>query len=203
MTSSDRPANPTQVPSNLPGVTRHITGHSPTGRAIVVSSTPGQWTSLMNDTAAFNVVYTTSTFPPDLNNDADLAAHERTISDPARPLGLVHPGGTVCRIVDFGPGTEPLVHRTQSLDYGVVLEGEVDMILDDGVVVQRMGRGDVAVQRATNHGWKNVTPDGGWLRMLFVLQSSEKLVVGGKEMAEDLENAESKEGLQSQTTQGS
>ena len=85
------------------------------------------------------------------------------------------------------------MHRTQSLDYGVVLEGELEMILDDGVT-RMMRRGDVAVQRATNHGWRN-TSQTEWARMLFVLQECQKLFVGGKELGEDVSNASSQEGL--------
>ena len=47
-------------------------------------------------------------------------------------LGLVNPKGTVCRVVDFAPGYECMMHRTQSLDFGVVLEGKVEMLLDSG-----------------------------------------------------------------------
>jgi hypothetical protein len=93
--------------------------------------------------------------------------------------------GTVCRFVDFVPGSTPIMHRTVSLDYGVVIEGSMECILDSGEV-RRMERGDVCVQRATNHAWKNVTENGGWARMMFVLTASEALVVGGKVFGEDL-----------------
>ena len=95
--------------------------------------------------------------------------------------------GTVCRFVDFAPGKEPYMHRTESLDYGVVLEGTLELLLDSGEN-RVMKRGDVCVQRATNHAWKNITADEGWARMMFVLVSSEKVVVGGNELGEDLGN---------------
>lgn len=129
---------------------------------------------------AFNVVYT-SQFPADLNNEADVKKHEQTT---AEPMGLVNPGGTVCRIVDFAPNNHAVVHRTQSLDYGVVLEGEVEMILEDSDPVI-LKRGDVAVQRATMHGWRNPS-ETEWTRMLFVLQDCQKLEVNGKQLGEDL-----------------
>ena len=88
--------------------------------------------------------------------------------------------------MDFAPGSEAVMHRTQSLDYGIVVEGQVEMILDEGVRV--LGRGDVAVQRSTNHGWRNVSRTE-WARMFFVLQDCEKVVVGGREMGEDLDGA--------------
>lgn len=61
------------------------------------------------------------------------------------------------------------------------------MVLDDGVG-RVMGRGDVAVQRGTNHGWRN-TSETEWARMFFVLQESEKVQVGGKELGADLSSA--------------
>jgi quercetin dioxygenase-like cupin family protein len=75
------------------------------------------------------------------------------------------------------------MHRTESLDYGVVLEGVLELELDSGEK-RVMNRGDVCVQRATNHAWKNVTPNGGWARMMFVLIAAEKVRIGGKDMSE-------------------
>lgn len=75
--------------------------------------------------------------------------------------------------MDFAPGIDCPMHKTVSLDYGVVLEGEIELELDGGEI-KRMGRGDVCVQRATNHKWRNVTEGGGWARMMFVLTACEK-----------------------------
>ena len=76
------------------------------------------------------------------------------------------------------------MHRTVSLDYGVVLEGEVDLILDSGEV-KRMKRGDVAIQRGTMHAWKNPS-ETEWARMLFVLQDCQDVWVNGQVFKEDL-----------------
>jgi len=62
--------------------------------------------------------------------------------------------GTVFRIVRFGPGVAPRNHRTESIDYAVVMAGEIDMELDDGVVVH-LKQGDALVQGGTIHNWKN------------------------------------------------
>ena len=70
------------------------------------------------------------------------------------------------------------------LDYGVVIEGEMIMELDDGSAT-KMLRGDVAVQRGTMHAWKNAS-DTEWARMLFVLQDCKPLIVGGERFKEDL-----------------
>ncbi|KAJ5601209.1 hypothetical protein N7510_010743 [Penicillium lagena] len=174
-------ANPGQI-SPLRSLTRHITGHDAEGNAVIHSSTPGQWQTVEAGSMAFDVIYTTSQFPANLNGDADIRAHEQVSQ--SGQLGLVNPNGTVCRIVDFGPHNRCLMHRTQSLDYGVVLEGEIEMLLDVGDPVL-MKRGDVAVQRATLHGWRNPS-ETEWARMLFVLQDCQPLTISGQEMKEDL-----------------
>ncbi|PKX97987.1 cupin domain-containing protein [Aspergillus novofumigatus IBT 16806] len=105
----------------------------------------------------------------------DIKTHEQLMQKNA--LGLVNPGGTVCRFVDFGPGGEPFMHRTQSLDYGIVLQGEIEMILDSGE--KRMLKpGDIAVQRGTKHAWRNPS-EVEWSRMVFILQDIQPIVIGG------------------------
>jgi quercetin dioxygenase-like cupin family protein len=59
------------------------------------------------------------------------------------------------------------MHRTVSLDYGVVMEGEAELVLDSGET-QIMKKGDICVQRGTTHAWKN-TSDSDWARMLVYL----------------------------------
>ncbi|GES57023.1 cupin domain protein [Aspergillus terreus] len=168
--------------SPLPSFTRYITTHNDAGQAIVHSATPGNWTSYANGSLGFNVAYTTSEFPANMNNEHDIAEYEKTITE--GNLGLVKRGGSVCRVVDFAPNQPGLMHRTQSLDYGIVLEGEVDMILDSGEK-RRLQRGDIAVQRGTMHEWQNPSTTE-WTRMLFVLLDAQPIVVGGKQLGEDL-----------------
>ncbi|KAL2021663.1 hypothetical protein VTK56DRAFT_6755 [Thermocarpiscus australiensis] len=197
--SSSPTTNPTAPPSstsplsNLPQLQRFITGHNAEGKAVVHSHSPFTWQPYDNNNLAFAVPYTTSSFPPDLNHDADIAAHERVVA-PGGRLGLVNPGGTVLRVVDFAPGYACGMHRTRSLDYGIVLEGEVDMVLEEeeedgagGGARKRhtLRRGDVAVQRATRHQWVNRSATE-WARMVFVLQDCRPVVVAGVEMREDL-----------------
>ncbi|RAH41283.1 cupin domain-containing protein [Aspergillus brunneoviolaceus CBS 621.78] len=176
--------NPTTT-SPLPNYTRHITTHSDQQLATIHSTTQGAWTPVEANTFAFSVAYTTSRFPATLTGDADLRAHEALLA--SNTLGLVNPGGTVCRVVDFAPGKPPLMHRTRSLDYGIVLEGEIEMVLDSGET-RRLKRGDIAVQRGTMHAWRNPQP-AGWTRMVFVLQDCEAVEVGGVVLGEDLGGA--------------
>lgn len=94
--------------------------------------------------------------------------------------GLTTSGGSVLRHVDFPPGMTCAMHRTVSLDYGVVIEGEMECILDSGEK-KIMKRGDVCVQRGTMHAWRN--PDSeNWARMMFVLLPCKELDVGGEDL---------------------
>lgn len=84
---------------------------------------------------------------------------------------------------DFSPGYKCLMHRTKSLDFGILVEGEVEMILGDGTVTP-LRRGDIAVQRATLHAWRNPSTTN-WSRMVFVLQDMKPLIINGKKLGED------------------
>ncbi|KAH0840609.1 hypothetical protein AYO21_03938 [Fonsecaea monophora] len=175
-------ASPASLPSALPETTVHITTHDSSGKATLYSSSQNEWNWVSDRSVGLKTVYTTSSFPVSLNDDADIEAHKATVA--SGKLGLVQKGGTVCRLVDFGPGNTPLMHRTQSLDYGVVLEGTIEMELDDGSVTL-LKRGDVAVQRGTNHAWRNPSKTE-WTRMLFVLQDCQPVLVGGERLYEEL-----------------
>lgn len=128
----------------------------------------------------FNQIYTNS-FPADLNENADVKFHDDMMA--GGNLGLATKGGVVCRMVDFAPQYECLMHRTKSLDYGILVEGEIEMKLDGGETVA-LKRGDIAVQRATMHAWRNPSTTS-WARMVFVLQDMKPLVINGKKLGED------------------
>lgn len=90
--------------------------------------------------------------------------------------GLALGGGTVLRYVEFAPGTDCIMHRTQSLDYGIVTEGSIVAVFDSGEE-HLMHRGDVCIQRATMHSWRNPSKTE-WARMIFSLQDAKPLFVG-------------------------
>lgn len=167
--------------NGLPSLHRFVTDHNDEGKAIfhasVVEKLP--FNSIPGG-ARFGLGYTTSSSPVDMNNDADIKTYQKYQSNPP---GITIPGGTVLRIVDMPPGALSPMHRTVSLDYGVVLEGVIELVLDSGEV-RTLKRGDVAVQRGTNHAWKN-TSESEWARMLYVLQESRPVVVGGRDLGED------------------
>ena len=81
------------------------------------------------------------------------------------------------RVVSFGPGNPDMNHRTDSVDYAVVMSGEIDMELDAGESVH-LKTGDVLVQRGTIHNWKN----RGTVPCLiaFILISGKPVEAGGK-----------------------
>ncbi|KAI0855465.1 hypothetical protein F4860DRAFT_496287 [Xylaria cubensis] len=169
-----------ELKTNLPSTKTLITGHNAEGKAIVHDSRPASWKVFEGGVMGFNQIYT-NPFPADLNGDADVRFHDAKIA--GGELGLAVKHGTVCRMVDFAPEYVCMMHRTQSLDFGIVVEGEVDLILDDGSS-SRMGRGDIAVQRATMHSWRNPSTTS-WARMVFVLQDTKPLFIGGERFGED------------------
>jgi quercetin dioxygenase-like cupin family protein len=170
--------------NKLPKVNRFITTHDPkTGKAVFSTALPEESTMVgLKDRMGFALSYTTSAgFPVDLNNDTDITAYKSYLETAP---GLVISNGTVLRHVDFVPGKTSAMHRTVSLDYGVVLEGEIEAVLDSGET-RLMKRGDVCVQRGTMHAWRNPS-DTEWCRMLFVLQPCKPVEVKGGLLGEDL-----------------
>lgn len=140
-------------------VRRIVTGHDERGRAIVTLDTVDELIPRREGVAS-RVLWTTASVPADNSGDEDASTQE---------IGLTVPGGTVFRIVEFGPGNPDFVHRTESVDYAVVMDGEIDMELDDGTAVH-LWAGDVLVQRGTVHGWRN--RGGEPCRIAFVLISA-------------------------------
>jgi len=168
-------------------VRRVVTGHDEQGRAVVLQdgAPPRVIRPPHQPGLAFWELWNTRAAPAPIvaTEDEPTLLHDGT----APP-----PNGTVIRIVDIPPegpngpdlgddaadllaqvglahhGTNlrhPLMHRTQSVDYGVVLQGEIVLLLDDQDITLRAG--DVVVQRGTIHAWTNRTD--AITRMLFVL----------------------------------
>ncbi|KAF2178281.1 hypothetical protein K469DRAFT_718379 [Zopfia rhizophila CBS 207.26] len=166
----------------LPTIHRYVTTHDSNGKAIFDKTFPEENPMKRNDDGiAFALSYTTKGFPVSMDNDEDLKVYGGFLKDTP---GLVVSGGTVLRHVDIPPDTACTMHRTVSLDYGAVLEGEVELLLDSGEK-RLMKRGDVAIQRGTMHQWINPSKSE-WTRMLFVLQPSKPLKVAGETFGEEL-----------------
>ena len=175
------------TPSPLYNPTIHITSHNASGQAMLQSSKKVQATAYPEHNFQATLFYTTSEMPADLNDEADIKLHDGVVSNGS--LGVVKKNGTVCRIADFAPRSTGVMHRTQSLDYGIVLEGNIVLELDDGSSTP-MSRGDVAIQRGTMHAWRN-SNQTEWARVLFVLQDCKPLTINGNRLKEDLGHASS------------
>ena len=146
---------------------RVVTGHDANGRAVVKIDEVSKNLTSSRPAQMACVVWTTESFPVDNTGDADQGI---------RKVGTTLNNGTVFRVVEFGPGVAPRNHRTDSIDYAVVMAGEIDMEMDDTVV--HLKAGDVLVQRGTIHNWINrgTAP----CLIAFVLVDAKPVEVGGK-----------------------
>lgn len=142
---------------------RVVTGHEAQGRSVVASDAPVPHVRVLPG-AKFDEVWTTGDATPSL---APMPEDEPT--SPAASIGPSGEGGSVLRVIEFAPssagGRISPMHRTRTVDYGIVLEGEMVLILSDSEVVLRAG--DVVIQRATDHAWENRS--GQPAKMAFIL----------------------------------
>ena len=148
-------------------IRRVVTGHDDKGRAIVKIDEIQQNLASNRPGAASCVVWTTEGFP--VNNDGKA-------DDSLRQTGTTLANGTVFRVLQLAPGVSPRNHRTDSIDYAVVMSGEVDMVLDDQTV--HLKAGDVLVQRGTIHNWINRGSEP--CVIAFVLIAAKPVEAGGR-----------------------
>lgn len=174
----------------FPPIIRTVTGHDASGKAIVASHGP---LAHVAEIAAipgtvFHEVWCTQGSPVRVDNDADPTVGPLQLKPPAQGTrirfvdippdteeflqqGAARMHDAFSQIGDTAASTvkthspHPLMHRTESVDYGIVIEGEMTLVLDDSEVQLRPG--SVVVQRGTNHAWANRS--GKPCRMLFIL----------------------------------
>jgi mannose-6-phosphate isomerase-like protein (cupin superfamily) len=173
-------------------ITRIVTAHAPDGRSIVAEAGP---LPTVVEIAAipgtvFHEVWSTGEAPVPVDNGADPTLGPLVLSPPAggTRFRFVDIPPDTDEFLSTGAGRmeeafsqigerhastvqrnspHPLMHRTESVDYGIVIEGEMTLVLDDGEV--QLKPGSVVIQRGTNHAWANRS--GRTCRMLFVLIS--------------------------------
>ncbi|KAI1456527.1 hypothetical protein F4805DRAFT_475858 [Annulohypoxylon moriforme] len=158
-------------------IVRHITGNTANGQSRFLSSDHGEhYRFMVENQAVANIIYSTRETPVDLNGDADVVkAHEE---EPP----FHYSNGSIVRMIDFGPGVESPFHRALTIDYGIVIEGVFELTLDSGEK-RILRQGDVCIQRATAHKWKNISGNGTLPgRMLWVLLDCKELIVGGNKV---------------------
>jgi quercetin dioxygenase-like cupin family protein len=137
---------------------RIVTGHDAEGKSVVLSDGPNPKT-LDIGSAAFHEVWISDGVP---------AAIEAAEPEPTyRPVRTPPPpNGVTVRFTEMAPGAESPMHRTETVDVGVVLEGETYLLLDDGSETL-VRPGDAVVQRGTNHAWANRGETS--VKMVFVM----------------------------------
>lgn len=151
-------------------IRRVVTGHDAQGRAVVLFDGPCRRADSRRPGHAARVVWTTDNSPADNTGEADAAE-----GDVAASIA----NGSVFRIIEYAPGVAPRRHRTGTIDYAVVLSGEIDMRLDDAEVHLRAG--DVVVQRGTIHDWINRGAEP--CVIAFVLIAAAPVTAGGATLA--------------------
>lgn len=175
----------------MPTVRRVVTGHDANGKAIVLSDGPAP--AILTNPArpnyfAAQIWATRATPVPIAATEPDPTTEKLTLHPPANGSVIrviqFPPEDDSVRKLDakgaraifaaiggehastYKPGApHPLIHRTESVDYGIVLEGEITLVLDDSEVTVRAG--DIVVQRGTNHAWSNRS--GKPCKVVFVL----------------------------------
>ena len=155
--------------TKLPPVRRVVTGHDAAGKAVVISDATFDSVANPKGTALFTLLWTSNTAPVD--NDDATDGRDRNVD-------LTLPGGSVIRVVDMLPLTTAPMHRTSSLDYGIVVAGAIELLLDDGSATL-VEQGGIVIQRGTIHSWRNPSADTT-ARVVFVLIDAKPATVGGE-----------------------
>ena len=148
-------------------VRRVITGHDANGKAIAKIDEIVKNVREGRPGAMAHAIWTTEGFP--VNNDTQEDAG-------TRPVQTTLPGGTIFRVIEFKPGVQARNHRTDSIDYAIVLCGEVDMEMDGTEV--HLKTGDLLVQRGTIHNWFNRGTEP--CVIAFILIDAKPVEIGGK-----------------------
>ena len=147
------------VMERVPTIPRRVvTGHDERGASVFAADGPVPVVRTAPDGALFYEIWSTDAMPAPVGaGEPDPTLHALAVP----PV----PNGTKIRINEFPPGVASPVHRTQSVDYGIVLDGEMVLVLDNSATTLRAG--DVVVQRGTSHRWENRA--GRTARMAFIL----------------------------------
>jgi quercetin dioxygenase-like cupin family protein len=156
-----------EVWKSFPPIRRVITGHDKNNVAKVLIDGPA--TNHKGIEGRSTLMWITD------ENPSDISVGEKVEDLGARIIGTAPPAnGSRFAVIDFPPGNTPRMHRTETIDYVIVLEGEIEMDMDDSTV--KMQAGDVMVQRGTNPAWENRSNRRA--RVAFVLIDAEPLGIG-------------------------
>ena len=152
-----------------PRIRRIITGHDGEGVAQVMTDGLADNTRWSNSGAASTLIWCTDGTPANIPVGADFEDMGARIVGTQPP-----PHGSRFAVIEFPPGAPTAMHRTESIDYVICLEGEIDMDMDRSTVTMKAG--DVMVQRGTNHSWVNRSAAPA--RVAFILLDANPLGIG-------------------------
>ena len=162
----------------------YITSRDTSGKAIFSTKAPTAHLQIpifpggSLDLGSLQCIYSTEEFQPHMSSERDIEQYAK-IREEGLPAGQYAPSsGVIINIVEMGAGWESPWHVTPTLDTLVIIEGVIELYLDGGEF-RTLAKGDSIVQRATKHKWKNVTPNGGVVRMFAVSQPV--VLVGSQE----------------------
>jgi quercetin dioxygenase-like cupin family protein len=164
---SDRP--------DYPLIRRVITGHDEASTAKVLIDAPATNEKYPDAGMISTLMWATDAAPADIGIGTDIEDMGDRVLGSAPPVN-----GTRFCVIDFPPGNNPVRHRTETIDYVICLEGEIEMDMDDSSVTLKAG--DVLVQRGTNHSWMNRSAKRA--RIAVVLVDAKPLGIG-KALARD------------------
>jgi Cupin domain len=174
---------------------RIVTGHDDAGRAVLLADAPPTRVQVVGEPGAtFYEVWNTRETPALIDRASGEPFEARlTLAPPrngtrirvldippeteattridaaAARAHFAEIGAAQASTADAANARHPFMHRTQSIDYGIVLDGEITLILDQGETTVRAG--DIVIQRGTNHGWANRS--GRNCRIAFILIDGE------------------------------
>jgi len=155
--------------TDFPPIRRVVTGHDDDNVAKVILDGPATNARTGGSGNVSTLIWCTDAMP------ADIAIGETAEDMGQRRLGTPPlPNGTRFAVIDFPPGNKPTMHRTETIDYVIVLSGRIDMDMDDSTVTLQAG--DIMVQRGTNHAWVNRSDAPA--RVAFVLIDAKPLGIG-------------------------
>jgi quercetin dioxygenase-like cupin family protein len=148
---------------------RVVTGHDANNVAKVLIDAPATNSRNPPSGLTTTLMWCTDAMP------CDMPVGENIEDMGARKLGTPPPpNGTRFTVIDFPPGCPPSMHRTETIDYVIVLSGEIDMDMDESTV--KLKAGDVVIQRGTNHAWANRGTENA--RIAVVLVDAKPLDIG-------------------------
>lgn len=155
--------------SSFPPIRRVVTGHDANGVAKVLWEDNPSNAKTGRHGSVSTLMWSSDTMP------IDIRTGERIEDMGARILGTAPPpNGTRFCVIDFPPGRPGAMHRTETIDYVIVLAGEIEMDMDQSTV--KLKAGEILIQRGTNHAWVNRSDKPA--RVAFVLIDAQPLGLG-------------------------